>query len=231
MVILDINNRTENWKTVTHFYGLSKEAKTRLAKQLLADHYEKAPSQIDLESDNIRLELFWKGMRDYVYGKGVPKDTWVSKCAETYNRLFHDLRESAGDSKYGFPKLKDNNYNVSKAEYQSKLFDNLRNTEIDIVLETPNYLFIGEAKDESSLKGESKHVLVHQLIREYVMASVLVELAESQGSSIEVVPFIVGTKLASIRNSSQVRLMLDRGWMRDKNLLGWKDISKLARGS
>ena len=30
MGILGIKNRTENWKTVQHFYGLSDNAKTRL---------------------------------------------------------------------------------------------------------------------------------------------------------------------------------------------------------
>ena len=34
MGILGIKNRTENWKTVQRFYGLSEYAKTRLVQRL-----------------------------------------------------------------------------------------------------------------------------------------------------------------------------------------------------
>ncbi len=34
MGILGIKNRTENWKTVQHFYGLSDNAKTRFVQRL-----------------------------------------------------------------------------------------------------------------------------------------------------------------------------------------------------
>ena len=59
---------------------------------------------------------------------------------------------------------------------------------IDIVLETTDRLFIGEAKLESTLGSDSDHVLVHQLIRQYVMAhletiSKLNEQAWAEGKS------------------------------------------------
>ena len=34
MSILGIENRTENWKTVEHFHGLSDEAKVKLVQKL-----------------------------------------------------------------------------------------------------------------------------------------------------------------------------------------------------
>ncbi len=225
MNILGIENRTENWRTVRHFHALSKEAKERLARQLLANHNGTTPSKIDLGSDEVHIELFWKGMRDYVYKKGGHKGDWVKKFAEIYDTLFQDLRELAKEPRYGFPELKDKNYSPSTSEYQSGLYTNLTGTEIDIVLQASDYLFIGEAKDESALKGVGKYVLVHQLIRQYVMAKTLVKLAESGRGEMRVIPFIVGTKLSSIRNHGQVRLMIDKGWLKDKNIVGWDKIS------
>ena len=221
-------NRTENWRTVTHFYGLSKEAKESLVKELLANHSGVEPDEVQLEPGDVHVELFWKGMRDYVYKKrDITKDTWVKKFADIYNSRFSDLREFVQIPKYRFPELKDKNYDVSKAEYQSTLYSNLTGTEIDIVLETSDYLFIGEAKDESTLTGRGKYVLVHQLIRQYVMARTLQELVYSsndKNDKKEVIPFIVGTKLSSIRNHGQVKLMLDKGWLKNENIVSWNRI-------
>ena len=113
-----------------------------------------------------------------------------------------------------------------------KLSDNLRGTEIDIVLETQNHLFIGEAKDESGFGTNGTLVLVHQLIREYVMAKILVDLvAESdKDKKRKVVPFVIGAsdKLESLKNTAQVKFMVAQGWLKEKNMLSWCDIEKLA---
>ena len=59
--------------------------------------------------------------------------------------------------------LKDHNYATAGEEVKKKLVDNLRNTEFDIVLQTRDFLFIGEAKHESTFHASSSFVLVHQL--------------------------------------------------------------------
>ena len=230
MDILGIRNRTENWKTVKHFYRLSTKAKECLAKQLLANHCRTTPSQVNLGSGDVHLELFWKGMRDYVYAckKDRDKDTWIKKFSDIYNSLFPDLRKFVQNPKYKFQKLPDINYDVSKPEYRRTLYNNLRGTEIDIVLETSDHLFIGEAKDESRLGRNGKYVLVHQLIRQYVMAKILLEIVYSSNDKKGVIPFIVGTNLSSIKNHDQVKLMIDKGWLKEKNVLTWKCIEELT---
>ena len=47
--------------------------------------------------------------------------------------------------------------------------NSLLGTEVDVVLETPKHLFIGEVKHESTFEADGKLVLVHQLMRQYVM--------------------------------------------------------------
>ena len=225
MDILGIRNRTENWKTVKHFYRLSKGAKERLARHLLANQGITS-SQVQLGSDDVHIELFWKGVRDYVHKKD-DKDTWIKKFSDIYNSLFPDLRKFVQNPKYKFQKLTDINYDVSKPEYRRTLYNNLRGTEIDIVLETSDHLFIGEAKDESRLGRNGKYVLVHQLIRQYVMAKILLEIVYSSNDKKGVIPFIVGTNLSSIKNHDQVKLMIDKGWLKEKNVLTWKCIEEL----
>ena len=110
------------------------------------------------------------------------------------------------------------------------LGNNLVNTEIDIVMETPTHLFIGEAKHQAGLGTDGNDVLVHQLIRQYVMAWILVVL---RGKHRKVVPFVVGGKenLSSLKNTEQVKFMRCQGWLRKENVMTWKDIAKIARGS
>ncbi len=227
MSILGIENRTENWKTVEHFHGLSYDAKVCLVKRLLGRE--------EVELDDIEIELFWYGMRDWVYeqhrGISVLTDKWLEEC---YNEQFSSLRgeleayiERAGQSQT-FNRLKDQNYIASKDTVKS-LRNNLINTEVDIVVSTQNYLFIGEAKLESTFGADSRFILVHQLIRQYVMASMLLDklnLTENK----RVIPFIVGRNAERIREHHQVKFMLDRHWLRKENVLSWKDIGKIARG-
>ena len=61
-------------------------------------------------------------------------------------------------------------------EARTRLVNNLKNTEVDIVLETHDRIFIGEAKCESDLGADSELVLVHQLIRQYVATRILIHL-------------------------------------------------------
>ena len=59
--ILEIENRTENWKTARYFSPFFEDeaAGIRLAKRLGAPQ--------STEQSEVQLELFWKGMRDYVH--------------------------------------------------------------------------------------------------------------------------------------------------------------------
>ena len=108
------------------------------------------------------------------------------------------------------------------------MYSNLYNTEIDIVLQTPNHLFIGEAKEESTLNSSGKYILVHQLIREYVMAKILVD---ALGINKEVIPFVVGDDIEKLKNKGQVKFMVNQDWLDKKNILSWKDVKKLTHDS
>ncbi len=187
MKILGIENRTENWRTAYHFSPFFGEGSGRLAKQLLANHWGTQPSAFYVEPGSVHFELFWYGVRDYLdLNRGI--QGYVGKAlAELYHRIFHDLREDIQRSGL-FWSLQPKNYDVSTQDRIDALFNNLSHTEIDIVLESPNHLFIGEAKHESGFNTDGT-ILVHQLIREYVMARILVEhLGYRKG----VVPFVVG---------------------------------------
>ena len=175
MAILGIENRTENWKTAQVFAPFFENpcAPKRLAGKLLGTP---APPKL-----NVSLELFWYGIRDYGDRCGWKKKNYIKPCAEAYESLFPELR---GCVEKHFTNLDAIHYSVSD---KVKLANNLRNTEIDIVLESQHHLFIGEAKREAKF-GDRASVLKHQLVRQYVMARILLEL--------------VGKKKRSSRSSS-----------------------------
>lgn len=220
MGILGITNRTENWKTVQHFHGLSDDGKVHLV--------EKLGKPVGTPDEEIKIELFWKGVRDYaaIADKPTPE-----KMAEIYNRHFSDLRQQICDFRKTQPNnrkfrpLQDHNY-VADSKTRDNLYQNLQNTEIDVVLETPQYLFIGEAKHESDFGNDGKHVLVHQIIRQYVTAKLLVEHLDQAK---QVIPFIVADreKLASVNNTAQVKFMVKKCWLKPHNILSWDCIAAI----
>ena len=103
MKILEITNRTENWKTARYFSPLFGEASVCLARRL-GEPLETQPSEV-------HLELYWKGMRDYLHKQGIKKESNDKDFAERYSRLFPDLR-SRIEEFCGFRDLNDCNYNV-----------------------------------------------------------------------------------------------------------------------
>ena len=154
---------------------------------------------------------------------------------ELYQQHFNKLRDhltnfSAYEPPHKFEDLQPHNYDGTRKyptkRNTDKLVENLSNTEIDIVLETSTHLFIGEAKHESQLGTNSNLVLVHQLIRQYVMAKVILDL---QGKCRKVTPFLVGDskKLDSHRNTVQVKFMVAQEWLRLENVLSWDRIRQL----
>lgn len=234
-MILGIENRTENWRTAYEFAPLftKRQARLGLVNQLLKPYGKE-------EEGCVSLELYWKGLRDYLYCKQGAKnkkltDEIIQSMAQKYVKLFPDLRNTVEeyrtqdnrDTYSTFAELDEQNYLVAeRGKSKSVLANNLYNTEVDIVLESPNFLFLGEAKHESSFSSDKEHILVHQLIRQYVMASVLLDCL---GCGKTVVPFVVGGDASRLKRNSQVDFMIWKCWMSKRNVLSWSDISKLTR--
>ena len=235
MAILGITNRTENWKTSRHFAPLFGANSVRLARRLLAHEGEGAA----LQSGEVRLELFWCGMRDHFDQMGKKSEAEEDTLARHYSKEFAELRGNIQEFTKEFKgrgklrELKPHNYclspqhNVAPTQNRnpiSELASNLLHTEVDIVVESPRHLFIGEAKHKSSFGTSSRYVLVHQFIREYVMASILLKLL---GQNRAVVPFVVGDDREDLLSQGQVRFMIDEEWMKEENVLEWSDIEAL----
>ena len=215
--ILGIENRTENWKTASYFANLSTRGRVALANRL--------GEPDDTPAEHIKIELFWSGVRDWVHCHGAPD---LKEVQAIYRRLFDTeamkLRQKISDFKaQPFGSLKRCNYMASE-ETQKDLYNNLRNTEIDIVLETPMHLFIGEAKHESKFGGDGKLILVHQLIRQYITATILLAIA---GQDKCVVPFVVADEIDSVNNTAQVQFMAEQCWLKRENVLSWRDIDAI----
>ena len=215
-MVLGIENRTENWKTAYRFapYFRDSDARLRLVRRL---------GETDaVEGSSVHIELFWKGMRDHLHG--IPKveiEDSEARLLKYSGEMLPGIRKRILE--WGeFRELKDYNYALPSSESKRKLLNNLYNTEIDIVIETPASLFIGEAKHEASFGADSRLVLVHQLIRQYVMAK---SLLNTLGCRRRVVPFVVGDDVGRLKKRQQVRFMVAQGWMRGRNVLDWKDIN------
>lgn len=226
MKILGIENRTENWKTAQVFCTLSEPQILRLVEKLGGEQ-ELSPAQV-------HLELFWKGMRDYLeQTKKRKKDSIITSSntqivTDSYKCLFPDLRTRIIGSGL-FRKLEAGNYDVSTDERKRRLLTNLISTEIDIVLESPRYLFIGEAKHNEDFGENPRDVLMNQFIREYVMAKTLVDFLRPGK---EVIPFVVVTnKDLKKHGRIQTEFAISQGWMDKDNVLTWDDIKELAGGS
>ncbi len=214
MTILEIENRTENWKTAVFFSPLFDGRSVGIVERL--------GQESSLNPVDVKLELFWRGMRDHLHKTRVKRQSMQQKFADVYVRLFPDLRRNIQEFG-GFRELKTDNYAASTDGQKTNLTNNLANTEIDVVLESPNYLFIGEAKHEMSFGADGDLVLVHQLMRQYVMASILVECLP-RGSQKEVIPFVIGDKIDLIKKTSQVKFMIGQGWLKERNILNWEEI-------
>ncbi len=253
MGILGIENRTENFKTAKTFApflvddSVSAEPKLRLAKKLG-------------EPDSPDVTLFFYPVRDYLVSEsggkasGSQYDANVElirgKAYRVYRKLFGPKGETCdlegSVRKYWTDRDASKNINPQNysaaPERKEKLFSNMRRTEVDIVLTTDKRVYIGEAKYESRFDSDGDNVLVHQLIRQYVVARVMVEIhPEWKGK--EIIPFIVcetGTKkrifdsLDSPNQNGrflQVRFMIEEmKVLKPGNILTWKDIKDIAKG-
>ena len=133
--ILGIKNRTENWKTARSFAPFFRVNRHILADRLCGKAIHGA--------GDVHLELFWKGMRDYVHHHKPDRETLAEELGNLYNSLFPDLRGQI--ESFGRFQLNPDNYRVISVEQRRKMATNIRNTEVDIILETPSHLFVGEA--------------------------------------------------------------------------------------
>ena len=216
-MVLGIPNRTENWKTarcLSPFFGAGA---AELAYKLGEPRSTPRPK--------VKLEFFWKGVRDWraCNAEKDGREASVDDLVECCRRQFRNLRRDICRCNL-FDKLKDCNYAVSSETYRDQLITNLTNTEIDIVLESPKRLYIGEAKFKSSFGANGSLVLVHQLVRQYVMAKVLLEVLKC---SREVVPFVVTDReysTSSKRCPHQLKFMVQRGWMDEAHFLTWNAL-------
>ena len=163
-----------------------------------------------------RTRLLAQTNEEQVLNSETDRQDW----AKRYVRQFSDLY------KRGFGGLRgEEQYRPGREGWEKKLYDNLRNTEIDVVLQTPNHLFIGEAKQEMAFSASTSLLLVHQLIRQYVTASLLVDRLECE---IEVVPFLIVCDREKSKRYEQVKFMRKQCWLREENILEWKDVERLA---
>ena len=214
MQILGIENRTENWKTAVYFSPLFAGNSSRLAERLGATPL--APS------DDVVLELFWTGMRDHLNGRNMKKRMAKQELVNCYNRMFPNLRRDI--EQFGKLRLPNpQNYDTSTDARMDRLVDNLVNTEIDVVLDTPNNLLIGEAKHYEGFGANGSYVLVHQLIRQYVLANILVDFLPNKVEK-EVIPFVVGDDVEYLHKTAQVQFMIGQGWMKKDNVLCWDEV-------
>ena len=187
-------------------------------------------NQRRLRRTTLTLELYWTGVRDYCAQERLGRKGCEDRLVEGCRRLFPDLRAEVTRWR-GFNPLSEWNYEIFSEERRNALANNLFHTEIDIVLESPQCLYIGEAKYESRFGGNGKLVLVHQLIRQYVMAKVLVDIV---GCDRRIVPFIVeerpqyGEAKQKGEVSQQVAFMIDRGWLDPKHVLTWDSVARLS---
>ena len=210
-MVLGIENKSENWKTARCLAPLFGDRAIRLARRL--------GEPDSTASEDVRLELFWKGVRDYRTDDG-------RKCGEnslvrSYGSQFDTLRKSVKE--FGqFQPLRPDNYKADSEEREKKLTENLFNTEIDIVLESPTRLYVGEAKYTGKLHANAGYVLVHQLIRQYVMARIVVDIS---GCDKTVIPFVVGAN----RKRRQIEFMIGAKLMLKSHVLNWEDVEGLNR--
>ncbi len=235
--IFYIPNRTENWKTARAFipiieYHCQHELASRIIQCANGAH-------TPLRSTQVILEVFWKGFRDYCSKKGKAKpspEEVAVRYRESFSKLpeqICDYNDNASTNKAKLKQLKPGNY-VCFHDSTQALYANVFNTEIDIVLSTPGYLLIGEAKHEETFGADSRLVLVHQLIRQYVMASILVDMiAQDNNSELkeEVIPFIICDDPIQTKKSAQIKFLHHQGWINMDNVFSWSEIHKMTKES
>jgi len=207
--ILGIENLTENWKTAQTFLKLKHEKKLSSFLALLGFQ--------NVDEEVINMELFWKGFRDCCKKENV----FPFSFNHPYNNLFNNLKTKLANE--GF-ELNDVNYNSNCIK---SLFSNMKNQEIDIVIETPKQIFIGEAKyTTKGFSDNKKYFLPHQFIRQYVTTKLLLNHKQVKK---EVIQFLVCEKktVKKFEEDPQVLFMKKYYKFKLKRIIPWEDIELL----
>ncbi|TLX46073.1 hypothetical protein C1E24_14990 [Pseudoalteromonas phenolica] len=187
-------NRSESWRIAKSFidYG-AEELSEKIAQDVLNSLHIKRGS-VQLQKP-IQYSLFWTGLRDYCDSHKINRRDldFIKRVKTIYLDKFAGLEQQVYEFAANHKEQSVNirldktkqNYIVNDVSEQ-RFINNLYFTEFDLVIQTGNYLLIGEFKDTQTFGANSKHVLVHQLIRQYVSANILLGLEGSE--HIEVVP-------------------------------------------
>lgn len=168
------------------------------------------------EIDNLQVELFWKGFRDYA----LQHEDCREKFLQAYKKLIPAVREA----------VKGTRLHLREAFYSSsdrdKIFNELRNTEIDVTIFHREKIYVGEAKRKEKLGFNGRNILAHQLVRQRVMVKVLQALT---GDRRELVQFIIcdRSRVKSIYRMEQLKVVeaLDSNKPR---VVCWQDVLKRA---
>ena len=122
-----------------------------------------------------------------------------------------------------FEKLEPENCLADTEDQRKKLLSNLLQTEIDIVAESKTRLYIGDAKIEMNLGPNRELIFVHQLLRQYVIAKILLEIL---GCCKRIVSFVVGRFKRNLQVDFLIR---NKGWLKESNILEWESIRNLRK--
>ena len=224
MGILDIPNRTENWETAKAFVPFFQD------NELLSNLVKRLNPCDTSEKEDLKIELFWKGFRDYrhEYEKNHDKKAFGKRLAEQYERNFECLRNKIvcfGE----FQELEDENYAIKKDEYNKTFVNNILNTEIDIVIQSKCCLYLGEAKKECAFSADSRNVLVHQLVRQRVLGTLLLN---TLNSNLKLKQFVVmNNEPKEGRRPKQLQFAINQKWIKKTNILTWDGLASIANGS
>lgn len=226
------NNRSESWRIAKSFidYG-AKELSEKIAQDVLNNlHIERGSLQL---RKPIQYSLFWTGLRDYCDSNKINRRDrdFIKRVKAIYLDKFAGLEQQVYEFASNHKDQPVNirldrtkqNYIVSDGSEQ-RFINNLYFTEFDLVIQTGNYLLIGEFKDTQTFGANSKHVLVHQLVRQYVAANILLGLEGNE--HIEVVPFVVADNPQHANKTAQVKLLKHLGWLADGNVFDWGELNK-----
>ncbi len=218
MIITSIKNRTENWKTAKAFASSENNNRYRLVQHL--------GDEKTSPNDEFPMRLFWRGMRDLRHGcpNFCTSDVLAKRFDARFSELHCEIDRFTSKSGKNFKRLKEHNYRANTEDRRQKLLSNLVHTEVDIVIESPSRLYVGEAKFHMGFGTNSKLILVHQLIRQYVMAQILVDIINPPTKK-TVIPFIVGDNNRTL----QVDFMVEKGWLQTRNILKWECVKELLK--
>jgi len=221
-----VENRSENWRLAKAFIDKKDNfLEYKIADIVLSNCNQKISGQLS-------YEFFWTGFRDYCHSVSIAKKNSALgfRVVDYYQKTFSNLLDNI--HQYNItennPKLKLNNPEINyvvNEETKNIFLNNLYYTEVDIIIRAGSNLLIGEVKSTQTFGSNSKHVLVHQLLRQYIMVSTLVnekQFQEKHNCIFTIIPFVIANRNAE--RTAQVKIMKNLGWLVRGNVLNWDFI-------